>query len=398
MASVSLKIRPARPNAAGRFPIFVSVIHNGAARFIPTPFDVADPAHFANGRIIARGASETNKHLDHILNEYRGKLARLDLSTINTAAELKDALTIKSSARQAVKPLTISGMFAKRVADMEGQGRASYASMLRYSARVIAGLMEDKPVASLTRQDIRDLVDSMRAKGCAPGQMQMRLTHFKAAVNDLIDREAVRFDVHPFKGISIPQARPKYTDISRADFLRLVKYKPINKREETAKNAFLLSFYLCGLNLADLTRLGDELRGRVLRFERQKTKDHTRGVAVTSFTIPPEARPLIDWGHRAGLFKDRTDTQYKTLQRAINRGLSEIAERVGIRGSFSYYSARHTWAEFAFLCGVPAEIVGYCLGHSTSAGGRAVFNYIRVLQTQADDAINKVRTYIICDQ
>ena len=394
MASVTLKIRPGRPNAAGRFPIFVSVIHNGAARFIPTPFDVADPAHFSNGRIIARGASETNKHLSFILDDYRGKLARLDLSAISTAAELKEALTVKPSTRPPVKPLTISEMFAKRIEQMEAQGRASYASMLRYSARVIAGLMEDKPVQALTRQDIRALVDSMRAKGCAPGQMQMRLTHYKAALNDLIDREAVRFDVHPFKGITIPQARPKYTDISRADFLRLVNYKPSNKMEETAKNAFLLSFYLCGINLADLTRLGDELRGQVLRFERQKTRDHTRGGAVTSFTIPPEARPLIEWAERAGLFKERTDTQYKTLQRAINRGLTEIAERVGIRGSFSYYSARHTWAEFAFLSGIPSEIVGYCLGHSTSAGGRAVFNYIRVLQAQADDAIDKVRTFI----
>ena len=149
MASVSLKIRPGRPNAAGRFPIFVSVIHNGAARFIPTPFDVADPSHFSNGRIIARGASETNKHLSFILDEYRGKLARLDMSTISTAAELKDALTVKPSTRSPVKPLTISGMFAKRIEQMEHQDRQSYASMLRYSARVIASLMEDKPVASL---------------------------------------------------------------------------------------------------------------------------------------------------------------------------------------------------------------------------------------------------------
>lgn len=394
MASLSLKIRPGRPNAAGRFPIFVSVIHNGAARFIPTPFDVSDPAHFANGRIIARGASETNKHLSFILDEYRGKLARLDLSTISTAAELKDALTVKPSTRQAAKPLTVAQMFAKRIEQMEAQGRASYASMLRYSARVIASLMEDKPVQSLTRQDIRALVDNMRARGAAPGQLQMRLTHFKSSLNDLIDREAVRFDVHPFRGIKIPQSAPKYTDISRGDFLRLINFKPNNKREEDAKNAFLLSFYLCGLNLADLTQLGDELRGQVLRFERQKTKDHTRGGAVTCFTIPPEARPLIEWAERAGLFKERTPTQYKTLQRAINRGLSEIADRLGIRGSFSFYSARHTWAEFAFLCGIPSEIVGYCLGHSTNSGGRAIYNYIRVLQNQADDAINKVRAFI----
>ncbi len=392
MASLSLKIRPGRPNNAGRYPIFVSVIHNGAARFIPTPFDVTDPSQFSGGRIITRGASEINKSLAYLLDDYRNKLARLDVSKYSTASQLKEALTNQNQAK--AKPLTVAQMFANRANQMQQEGRHSYANMLKYSAKVIGEIIGNPFVKDLTRQDIRGLLDALRARGYASGNIQMRLTHFKAAVNDLIDRELIRYDMHPFRGIKIPQSAPKYTDISRVDFLRLINFKPNNKREETAKNAFLLSFWLCGLNLADLTQLGDELRGQVLRFERQKTKDHTRGGAVTCFTIPPEARPLIEWADRAGLFKERTTTQYKTLQRAINRGLSEIADRLGILGSFSYYSARHTWAEFAFLCGIPSEIVGYCLGHSTSASGRAVFNYIRVLQHQADEAINKVRAYI----
>lgn len=390
MVSISLKVRPGRPNAAGRFPIFVSIIHNKEARFIPTPFDVASPSHFSGGRVVTRGSSETNKHLAHILDEYRGKLARLDVSKFATCAQLKGALT---ETRESA-PLTVSVMFAKRIEDMEQKGRQSYANMLRYSARVIDSILGDPVVNALTRQDIRHLVDEMQSRGYAAGQMQMRLTHFKAAVNDLIDREAVRYDVHPFRGIKIPQSAPKYTDISRAEFIKLRDMQPDCKRVELAKNCFLLSFYLCGINLADLTRLGDELRGTVLRFERQKTKDHTRGGGLTCFTIPPEARPLIEWADKSGLFDERTTTQYKTLQRSINRGLSMIAERVGIRGSFSYYSARHTWAEMAFLCGIPSEIVGYCLGHATNTTGRAVFNYIRVMQSQADDAINKVRAFI----
>lgn len=337
MASISLKIRPGRPNAAGRFPIFVSVIHNKEVRFIPTPFDVASPSQFSNGRITTRGAGEINKSLSYLLEDYRNKLARLDVSKFATCTQLKEALTNQTKEM----PLTVAQMFANRIEQMQQEGRHSYANMLKYSARVIGDIIGNPFVKDLTRQDIRELLDALRARGYAPGNIGMRLTHFKAALNDLIDRELIRYDMHPFKGIKIPQSAPKYTDISRADFQRIRNLKPDCKRLELGRNMWLLSFYLCGLNLVDLTRLGQELRGQVLKFERQKTSDHTNGGGLVSFRIPSEARALIEWADTAGIFRERTQTEYKTLQRYVNRCIALVADRVGIRGSFSYYSARH---------------------------------------------------------
>ena len=391
MASLSLKVRPGRPNNAGRYPIFLSLIHNGEARFIPTPFDVPDPSQFSNGRIITRGASEINKTLSFLLDEYRNKLARLDLSVYATASQLKEALTNQQQAKE--KPLTLAQMFANRIEQMSRENRLSYANMLKYSARVIGDIIGNPAVKDLTRQDIRRLLDEMRARGYASGNMQMRLTHFKAAVNDLIDRELIRYDMHPFRGVKIPQAAPKYTDISRADFQRIRELVPNCKRLELGRNIWLLSFYLCGLNLVDLTRLGQELRGQVLRFERQKTSGHTRTSCPVSFTIPKEARPLIKWAESAGIFRERTQTEYKTLQRYVNRCIGLVAENVGIKGSFSYYSARHTFAQMGLIAGVHLELIEHLLGHSVKTS-RPIFSYLHIMQEQADKAVQKIIDYI----
>lgn len=391
MASVSLKIRPNRPNGAGRYPIYIAVVVGKDVRYIQTPFDVSDPSQFSNGRINTRGASETNKTLSFLLDEYRNKLARLDLSKYATASQLKEALTNQNQVKE--KPLTVAQMFAQRIEQMSRENRPSYASMLKYSARVISDIIGDPAVKDLTRQDIRTLLDAMRARGYASGNIQMRLTHFKAAVNVLIDRELIRYDIHPFRGIKIPQAAPKYTDISRADFQRIRNLKPDCKRLELGRNIWLLSFYLCGLNLVDLTRLGEELRGQVLRFERQKTSGHTRTSCPVSFTIPEEARPLIMWADRAGIFRERTQTEYKSLQRYVNRCISLVAENVGIKGSFSYYSARHTFAQMGLMAGVHLELIEHLLGHSVKTS-RPIFSYLHIMQEQADKAVQEIIDYI----
>lgn len=394
MASVSLKIRPNRPNGAGRYPIYIAVVVGKDVRYISTPFDVPDPSQFSNGRITTRGAGEINKSLSFILDEYRHKLARLDLSKFATASQLKEALTNQKQAKE--KPLTVAQMFVNRIEQMKQEGRHSYANMLKYSTRVIGEIIGNPFVKDLTRQDIRALLDAMRARGYASGNIQMRLTHFKAAVNDLIDRELIRYDMHPFKGILIPKSVPKYTDISLADFHRIRNLKPDCKRLELGRNMWLLSFYLCGLNLVDLTRLGQELRGQVLRFERQKTSDHTNGGGLVSFRIPSEARALIEWADTAGIFRERTQTEYKTLQRYVNRCISLVAERVGIRGSFSYYSARHTFAELALLSGIHLELIEYLLGH-TPKSNRPIYSYVHIMQSQADDALSRFFDWLNAD-
>ena len=63
-----------------------------------------------------------------------------------------------------------------------------------------------------------------------------------------------------------------------------------------------------------------------------------------------------------------------------------------IKTSMCYYSARKTFSQFAFDLGVRTEIIEYCIGQSMKEN-RPIYNYVRVMQKQADLVIRKVINY-----
>lgn len=384
MARLSLKILQNRRNAAGNLVIYVSLTFKQDVRYISTGFEIKDESEFENGRVCYRkDAAVMNKRLSFILNEYREKLRRLDESKFRTCTQLKEALT-KTEQRES---LSIQDLFDRRISDLENQGRKSYASMNRYTSKVIVSILGNPPIDFLTRQDIRKLDREFKARGYAPGNIQMRFRDFKAALNEAIEDGFVKYEDHPFKGYKMPQSSPRQMDITIDEFQRIKNLKASEYKLNLARNVFLLSFYLGGINLADLVKA--DLSGLVLRYERQKTADHKRGDRSTTITIPKEARELIKWCNKFDVFKVKTETEYKNLQRYINKCLSLLAEKVGIKTTFSYYSARKTFCQFAFEIGTPLEIVEYCIGQ-TMKTNRPIFNYVRVMQKQADTAIRKI--------
>ena len=92
------------------------------------------------------------------------------------------------------------------------------------------------------------------------------------------------------------------------------------------------------------------------------------------------------------IFKCKTETEYQNLRRYINKCLSLLADKVGIKTTFSFYSARKTFAQFAFMLGVKTEVIEYCIGQ-TMKTNRPIYNYVRVMQRQADACIRKVIDY-----
>lgn len=148
---------------------------------------------------------------------------------------------------------------------------------------------------------------------------------------------------------------------------------------------WLLSFYMCGMNMEDLKNV--DLSGKVVRFERSKIRSKKKGNKETVFTIPNEARDIIS--------KYISDDGKLKLNKAfilqyLNAALKKLADEVHLsRQQFCYYSARKTFAQFAFELGVRTEVIEYCLGQ-TMKDNRPVYSYVRVMQKYADEAIRKV--------
>ena len=387
MATLGVKILPNRRKASGKLGIYISLTFKKEVRYISTTFEIDDEAEFENGRICYRkDAATLNKRIAFVLNEYKERLDKVNPQKFENCSQLKEFITKVEFA----ETLTIQDLFNRRILRFEKEGRKSYARMNRDTVKAVISILGNPPIDYLTRLDIKKLSREFQARGYAKGNIQIRMTHFKAAINEAIDDNLVKYEEHPFKGYTMPQSDLRQMDITVEEFQRIRDLKASEYKLNLARNMFLLSFYLGGINLADLVKV--DLKSPILKYERQKTAEHKRGERTTTLTIPDEARELIKWCDKFSVFKCKTETEYQNLRRYINKCLALLAKKVGITTTFSFYSARKTFAQFAFMLGTKTEVIEYCIGQ-TMKTNRPIYNYVRVMQRQADACIRKVIDY-----
>lgn len=349
MATLNLKILPNRRKLSGKLGIYVSLTFKKEVRYISTEFEVDDEYQFENGKVCYRkDAAIMNKRIQYVLGIYRERMEGLNLNRFSNCAQLKEVLMKDGEEAEVI---TVRQLFERRIERLEKERRISYAEMNRYTCKVIVSLIGDIPIDYLTKRDIREtLFKGMQRRGYAKGNIQMRMTHFKAAINEAIDEGLVKYDEHPFKGFTMPQSEPKLMDITVTQFQRIRDMVTSDSKLILARDLFLLSFYLGGINLADLVET--DLSSKTMTYVRKKSAEHKTGERTTSLTIPDEAKTIINkyiLGNRLNL---SFCNGYKNLQRYVNKCFAALAQHIGIQTSFSYYAGRKTFAQFAFMIGM----------------------------------------------
>src|SRR3546814_127135 len=104
-----------------------------------------------------------------------------------------------------------------------------------------------------------------------------------------------------YKMVEPPPTRKKNLTVEQMLAIRNCKI-PLGSRAGLARDLFMLSFYLCGANAADLYELSSEILS-YSRFEynRAKTRSRRKDKAFISIHIPPEAWPLRSEEHTSEL-------------------------------------------------------------------------------------------------
>lgn len=159
----------------------------------------------------------------------------------------------------------------------------------------------------------------------------------------------------PFAKVRLPEHIPPKRALSIGTMQRIIDlpYRDENilgaKRFNLAKDCFILSFGLIGMNSIDLYSC-QNLEGNVLVYQRKKTRTRRADRAEMRVKIEPMILPLIM------KYKDlckkhlfRFHREYSTpeaFNRALNRGLKLIASELKLP-NLQYYAARHTWATVA---------------------------------------------------
>ena len=143
------------------------------------------------------------------------------------------------------------------------------------------------------------------------------------------------------------------------------------------------------MNIVDL--LAYDFRNPVLDYIRHKTRNTKHGDSRTVFAIQPEARVIIDryMDKKTGLLVLPFGNNFHSKVSFINRSIKETAMNVGIKRRVSPYTARKSFVQHGFDIGISLETLEYCIGQSVKRN-RPIFNYVRIMQRHADEAIRKI--------
>lgn len=194
-----------------------------------------------------------------------------------------------------------------------------------------------------------------RAQSLYPSQLRAIHNLAKAEYNDE-DAGVIRIPLSPFKNVTLPkveESRKRAITVEQLLALWSLEDTVIvqngQNRRNLARDVYIISFLLVGMNEADLYECNDCNNGRIT-YRRVKTRNRRRDKAEISIKVEPELLPYLEkykdpTGSRVFNFY-RMYSSVNTFTTALNKGLKTIGTELGI-DDLEFYSARHTWATIA---------------------------------------------------
>lgn len=387
MATLHFAVLKSRQTVKKTYVIYLAITHKRDVRYIATDYEVDDLFQFDAGKVVCRkDAKIMNQRLAYVLSEYQERFDSIPDKEIYTCSQLKEILENKQKLAQQT---TIRECMQDRIQNLRKEGRNSYAAMNEYTLTKILAIIGDVTLQSISPATIDKFNNGM--SGLSSAAKQMRLAHLKSCINEAIRAGLVKYEVHPFAYTKMPKSPAKLLDLTIEEFTRIRDLATRHKKLALARDLFLLSFYLGGINLVDLVEA--DFSGDQIKYIRRKTAGKKQGEKIVTFSIPAEAIPIIKkYVKRNGKLDFGYKFSYSNFQRYLNHCLKKLKKHLNIQSNMSYYSARKTFSQFAFDLGIRIEIIEYCLGQSMKEN-RPIYNYVRIMQRQADAAIRRVIDY-----
>jgi len=207
------------------------------------------------------------------------------------------------------------------------------------------------------------------------GSLRHLFNEAKKKYNDY-DRNIIRITNSPFEYVIIPKQQATRKRAITPDQIKSIWQYPYECKKDgslklesitnLAKDCFILSFCLIGMNSADLFNC-TEINNDTITYYRTKTTARRLDKAKMEVMIPPFIMPLYEkYRDKTGLRVFKFYRLYKTeknFNRAINLGLKNIGKELKLV-DLEYYAARHSWATIALnKVGIDKYVVHEALNH-----------------------------------
>lgn len=277
----------------------------------------------------------------------------------------------------------IISILKSKAEEKQMKGVVNYSSSFMSTVSAIQNFEKsDKlPVTSVTTQWLRAFEEHLSKNGGSKGNhynsrplsvnsVAVYMRNIRTAYNAAISEGRADHNSYPFRDYKIKKAGTGHRVVSIVDMGNIAGYSRENPSVMFARDMFLLSFYLIGINMADLFKLDKIYRDGRVRYIRSKGKHQFDILAQ------PEALEIIKKykGTKHLLNWDNYYTTYRGANKSINKYLKQISAEIGAGVPLTTYYARHTWATIASSLDVPDNTISAALGHTRNSMTR-IYNF-----------------------
>ena len=195
------------------------------------------------------------------------------------------------------------------------------------------------------------------------GRWLQRLAHIhKAAKERYNDEDSGRILIprSPFDNIPKPKVFSEGEECLPVEVIqRVIDARPEKPQMRIALAAFVVSFGMMGMNLADMFE-GIPVKPGQWQYNRRKTRKKRQDRAKVIVRVEPELAPFLDiLNEPPGLHWWKS---FRVADTMVNKYLREWCEAEGIE-PFKFYAGRHSFATLARRHGIELATVDEALGH-----------------------------------
>ncbi|CDA83250.1 phage integrase SAM-like domain-containing protein [uncultured Bacteroides sp.] len=392
MANFSIVIVPTKKLSNGRHRIRIAVAHHSQTRYISTQFTLDSTSQIKNGRVIRHeNAANMNACLRKLINEYEEIVTSISYLPAISCTELIRIINYE----QKKKGITFQSVAREYMNFMKGEEREkSYKLYMIASDRFIKYMKGDFPLIQLTPLHIQEFAKVLREENLSDTTIRIYLTLIKVILNYAGKMNYVTYSIHPFILFKMPASNVRELDLSIDELKRIRDVHLLKSSLSIARDIFMLTYYLGGINLRDLLTYNFKDKD-YMRYIRHKTRNSKKGENEIVFTLQPEAKVIIDkYLTKEGYLKFGKYSSYKQIYSLIFRHIGKVSILSGIKKKVTYYSARKTFAQHGYNLGIQIEKIEYCIGHSMK-NNRPIFNYIKIMQEHADKVFREILNQLL---
>lgn len=364
MDTFKVLIRKDRQREDKTFVVFIRYTHNRKIVYLPTTMvakkkDITSSFKIKNQKILDRG--------EDLIRIYRKKLEGLFLEINDVPFERIVERLKEKDESGSINFIDYANRWLKANSDKKGirNYKSSINALCRYLGRQVIYCSE------FSERMMKDFESSLENKPRAQSLYTSAILKiYKEArdhYNDYDNNDIrIKASLHGYKPKKQNVAEKRALDIKQIRSIAKLKVEA-GSRMELAKDCFLISFCLMGMNAVDLYNV-TQYDGERITYNRTKTKDRRSDKALMVVDVPSIIKPIMakhmkdcNEGYVFN-FSKRFSSSIE-FNRSLNIGLKKIGEVLDIE-RLQFYSARHSMATIAANnVRIPIYIVNDMLCH-----------------------------------